>query len=443
MSEWESARARYAQPSTRVDRAVDGLADRLALLLYRAVEVRGDVPGPTGAELVLVNHGGGFSDPLVLIAAWPRLPRFVARDVLWQVPVARGLMRAIRAVPVHRREDRGTGDNTGAFVSVAAALAAGQSVAIFPEGDSVDEPRLHPLRTGAARMALAGLAAGADVRVVPVGVHYRDKTGLRSSVLVQVGTPVRVATLVERLGASSADDRTQVRALTEAFETAMRPLVPGYRSWDLARDLQDAAAVALRPIGANPLDGPAFRSVVELADAIAAAGPHQADEVAAALDAYRRELALVGLTDAEVAASGSLLPALRRRLVELALALPLAAVGLPGNAVGYAATTAAGRLPVAPATMATVKPLAATLLFPAGWAWWAARSRHRGPASVLARLLLAPAGLAAGVLVAERVELAARVITAWARRDTMPAENLPALRRRLVAAVEASGAGAP
>lgn len=438
-TDWERARTHFAMPSTRLDRFVDRLADRLAAALYRDVEVRGEVPPPSGAELVLVNHGGGFSDPVVLVAAWPRLPRFVARDVIWSVPVAGRVMRAIRAVPVHRRQDGGRGDNSAAFLDVAAALVAGHSVAIFPEGDSVDEPGLHPLRTGAARMALAALAAGADrLRVVPVGLHYRDKTGLRSSVLVQVGEAVPVADLVDRVRPRSEDERALVRALTDEFERRMRPVVPGYRSWDLARDLQDAAAVALRPVGSSPLHRPPYRDVVEVATRVASAPPGASDEVVAAIGEYRRQLALVGLTDAEVGASTTLVPRLRRRLVELACALPVAALGLPANTLGYAATAAVGQVSMAPATMATVKPLTATIAFPAGWAWWALRGRRSGAATVAVRAVLAPAAVAAGFVVADRAGLASRVGVAWARRQAAPAEVLAHTRRRVVAAVEAA-----
>jgi 1-acyl-sn-glycerol-3-phosphate acyltransferase len=434
---WERAKARYAEPSNRVDRIADRVADRLGVALYRDVEVRGQVPPPVGAELLLVNHAGGFSDPVVLVAAWPRLPRFVARDVIWQVPGVRRLMDGIRAVPVHRRADGGPKDNTAAFMDVAAALAGGQSVAIFPEGESVDEPGLHQLRTGAARMALAGLAAGAgDLRVVPVGLHYRDRTGLRSSVLVHVGEPVKAADLVARLRSTCADEHAVVRALTEEFARRMRPVVPGYRSWDLARDLQDAAAVALRPVGSSPLERPPYADVVEVASRLAAGPAERCDAVVATIHDYRRELALIGLSDPDVAAGATLVPQLQRRVLELVAALPVAAAGVPANALGYLATAVVGWVPVAPATMATLKPLTSTLAFPAGWAWWTLRSHRRGPGVTLTRAVLGPAGVAAGFVVAERVGLLGRVLVAWGRRRTTPADHLAQARQRVVVSVE-------
>jgi len=351
-------------------------------------------------------------------------------------------MDGIRAVPVHRRADGGPQDNTAAFMDVAAALAGGQSVAIFPEGESVDEPGLHQLRTGAARMALAGLAAGADdLRVVPVGLHYRDRMGLRSSVLVDVGEAVEVADLVARLRSTSADERVLVRALTEEFAQRMRPVVPGYRSWDLARDLQDAAAVALRPVSSSPLERPPYADVVDVASRLAAGPADRCDAVVAAIQNYRRELAIVGLTDSDVAAGTTLVPQLRRRVLELVAALPIAVAGVPANALGYVATAVVGQVPAAPATMATLKPLTSTLAFPAGWAWWTLRGHRGGAGAVLARAVLGPAGVAAGFVVAERVGLLGRVLVAWGRRRAAPADELARARRRVVATVDAGLSG--
>jgi hypothetical protein len=293
-------------------------------------------------------------------------------------------------------------------------------------------------------MALAGLAAGADdLRVVPVGLHYRDRMGLRSSVLVHVGKPVEAADLVARLRSTCSDDRAVVRALTEEFAARMRPVVPGYRSWDLARDLQDAAAVALRPIGSSPLERPPYADIVDVASRLAAGPPERCDAVLAAIHDYRRELALIGLTDPDVAASVTLVPQLRRRLLELVPALPVAAAGVPANALGYVATAVVGWVPVAPATMATLKPLTSTLAFPAGWASWTLRRRRRGPGVTLARAVLGPAGVAAGFVVAERVDLLGRVLVAWGHRRTTPADHLAQARRRVVAAVEGGLSDSP
>ena len=92
---------------------------------------------------------------------------------------------------VQRREDgEGTGDNAGAFHECHEALRAGDQVCIFPEGTTHDRPRLDPIKTGAARIAIGARASGVTgTVVVPVGLTYPDKLAIRSAVLVSSGRP--------------------------------------------------------------------------------------------------------------------------------------------------------------------------------------------------------------------------------------------------------------
>ncbi len=52
--------------------------------------------------------------------------------------------------------------NEDAFVECHRALSAGDVVAIFPEGTTHDRPRIDPIKTGAARIALGARATGAE-----------------------------------------------------------------------------------------------------------------------------------------------------------------------------------------------------------------------------------------------------------------------------------------
>ena len=83
-----AAPAVASAPMTRTDRVIADSARILAAWLYRSMEVHRVEPQPEGPVLALVNHGGGFEDPVLTIAASRRMPRFVARDVIWRVPGA-------------------------------------------------------------------------------------------------------------------------------------------------------------------------------------------------------------------------------------------------------------------------------------------------------------------------------------------------------------------
>ena len=60
---------------------------------------------------------------------------------------------------------------------------------MFPEGISDSTGRLEPLRTGAARMALASLARGTRVTLMPIGLHFHRLVSFRSRATVAYGVP--------------------------------------------------------------------------------------------------------------------------------------------------------------------------------------------------------------------------------------------------------------
>ena len=76
------------------------------------------------------------------------------------------------------------------FDAAYTGLQEGDLLAIYPEGESVPEPRLAPLRTGAARILLGAWERGVDTAILPMGLHYFDISVLRGRCLVQVGPPV-------------------------------------------------------------------------------------------------------------------------------------------------------------------------------------------------------------------------------------------------------------
>jgi 1-acyl-sn-glycerol-3-phosphate acyltransferase len=265
--------------------------------LFRSVEVIEPVHGPvTGPQLWVVSHFGALSDPIVLVHALPRPPRFLAAAGLFRVPLVGRLLRAAGAIPVHRTQDGAGRANEGAFAAAWEALGAGDPVAIFPEGIANDTSQLAPLRTGAARIALgAGLP---ELRVVPVGIHYEDKAGLRRRVLVDVGEPLHLASWLATAGATVDEGARPdlVRQLTAELETQLRVVAPSFADAEEQHVLLAAAAIALRTAR-----GPgSYGARADLADAMAELPARERSGIVDATVAYRDELDAVGLRDEEL-----------------------------------------------------------------------------------------------------------------------------------------------
>src|SRR6478672_56460 len=177
-----------------------------------------------GPVILAVNHPNGLIDPLFLLCLSPRPVSFLAKAPLFQMPVIGWFVRALGSIPVYRRQDGGfdPAKNRQTFDRARAILSGGGVIAIFPEGASHGDPKLRPLKTGAARIALgAASMIGHEqiLRIAPVGIYYTAKGIFRSSALLYFGEPITVPS--EPLGAEGEPVQESVRALTSRIQKSL------------------------------------------------------------------------------------------------------------------------------------------------------------------------------------------------------------------------------
>ncbi len=127
----------------------------IVLTFFREIVIKGQDHLPQSGPVIFTsNHPNALIDPLLLLYLPPQYRiRFVAKAPLFKIPLLGWLMRRIGAIPVMRRLDvKGNVDYETFFASCVDTLAAGDSIAIFPEGRSLPQPYMTSLRTGAARL---------------------------------------------------------------------------------------------------------------------------------------------------------------------------------------------------------------------------------------------------------------------------------------------------
>jgi len=381
-------------------------------IFYRRIEVLGleRVP-PSGAVLLLANHGNALLDPLLLLARVPRRISFLAKHTLFPMPVIGFFLRGIGGLPVYRKQDApGEGHrNEETFRACENILAAGGAVCLFPEGKSHDEPQLQPVRRGAARIFLrARERIGSPTAVIPVGIHFESKRTFRSRVLVVFGRPVDVGGAPE--GAAS-DPEAQVDSLTRRFAEALKTLMPNVDSWgelEFVREIQflftgkreESLAAQARPVK-RFLDAYRFYRDRESASVL---------RIREKWEVYRRQLARLGMTDREVDLAQAPGRAAGRALAAAFVVLvgfPLAALGVVVHFLPYQGCKwLERRINRFPDQAATVKLLAGLALVPPTYvlilALPAAQGRWRW---VLFGLVVLPVSGWAALLVGENRQM--------------------------------------
>ncbi|PPK64329.1 lysophospholipid acyltransferase family protein [Actinokineospora auranticolor] len=148
-----------------------------------------------GAALLVMNHVSHLDPPndAVFVHRNKRIPRFMAKDSLFKVPVFGKMLAGSGGIPVYR----GTTDAKHSLSAAHDALREGKVVLIYPEGTITKDPEGWPMRsrTGVARLALDN-----DVPVIPAarwgsnkiwdGYTKKFRPFPRKEVVTLLGDPV-------------------------------------------------------------------------------------------------------------------------------------------------------------------------------------------------------------------------------------------------------------
>lgn len=212
------------------------LARIIVTTFFRDVTLVGREHLPKDRPVIFTpNHPNGLLDPMLLYCLPSSIQlRFVAKAPLFKIPVFGSILRSAGAIPVERRfEASGEVDYTAFFSSCVDALAHDASLVIFPEGRSLAQAYLAPLRTGPARLFFLARKKGMQPAIVPVGLNYERGYTFRTTVLVSIAAPLDTGRFESMY---ATDPKEAVRELTaEIASTLQRHVLQAesYRDKDL------------------------------------------------------------------------------------------------------------------------------------------------------------------------------------------------------------------
>ncbi|HZI22035.1 MAG TPA: 1-acyl-sn-glycerol-3-phosphate acyltransferase [Gemmatimonadales bacterium] len=414
-------------------RALFGLILRV---FFRRIEVSGVERVPAhGPVIFVLNHPSGLIDPAFLLCLAPRRVSFLAKAPLFRMPIIGSFCRAFDAIPVHRRQDAGSdpSQNRETFETARAVLARGGAIGIFPEGTSHSDPKLRPLKTGAARIALGAAAAlgdGPPLVIVPTGLYYRAKRTFRSAALLYYGEPFAVNPVPLRPGEEPPAEL--VHELTGKIQHALAA-VTLQAGQEEVHALVERAQRIVSAQDETPAAPPSLtdefalrRRLLAGYEMVRAQWPERLAAIATRIDRYEAALAAAGLDARQLAAGRYTLARVARysakAVIVLLVLLPAALIGVVLNYAAYRVVgfVATGVAKGAEDALASIKVLAAMLLFPLTWSIVAVLlGMTQGVEAGVVALIVAPLLAYAALIFFERLDRiigGARALTLFAFR---------------------------
>lgn len=184
----------------------------------------------TGPALIAANHIS-YLDPVhtaVFVHHAGRIPRFMAKHTVMDLPVIGTLATRLEQIPVYR----GASDAKESLRAALQALDEGKIVIIYPEGTITRDPDFWPMR---ARTGVGRLALERDVPVIPlvhwnthlVYDHYHGKKFRpfpRKTIVTQAGGPVDLSAYRGR-----PIDGALMRAVTDHVMGSVRDVLAAVR----------------------------------------------------------------------------------------------------------------------------------------------------------------------------------------------------------------------
>lgn len=184
-----------------------------------------------GAFVLAPNHYSELDPLIVAVAVYRagRLPRFMAKESLFRVPVLGWVLKRTGMVPVARASSASAAKQT--MRQSHELVQHGHGVIVYPEGTLTRDPDMWPMRgkSGAARLALAG-----DIPLIPMAQwgtqhimgRYQKRISLwplRKKVHVVIGDPIDLSDLKGR-GSEPAVLNEATRRLMDAITALLEQL---------------------------------------------------------------------------------------------------------------------------------------------------------------------------------------------------------------------------
>ncbi len=165
-------------------------------VFFRSISIRNKNLIPKEGPLMIVaNHPSTFMDPIVIATMLDRKLYFLAKGALFKSKIAKWLLPKFNMIPVYRKQDDPSQmtKNEESFEKCYEYLEQGCAILIFPEGTSITERKLRPIKSGAARIVLGAEQKNnfeLGIKVITIGLNYTNPHRFNKDLFINIDLPI-------------------------------------------------------------------------------------------------------------------------------------------------------------------------------------------------------------------------------------------------------------
>ncbi len=195
---------------------------------YRKIVVEGLENIPKNKPIIFApNHQNAVMDPLAMIYSTNKQPVFLARGDAFNNPIIAKIFAVFKILPVFRQRD-GIGElkkNEAIFQKSVDVLKNNNAFCLFPEGQHNPQRFLRPLQKAIPRIAFQAEEQTdykLDIKIIPTGIYYKDKTKSLSVLHIHYGKPIDVLDYVD---AYKENPQKAMNTLKMEMSKQLKPLM--------------------------------------------------------------------------------------------------------------------------------------------------------------------------------------------------------------------------
>ena len=317
-------------------------------IFFRSITIRNKELIPEkGPLLILANHPSTFMDPIVIATLINRKVYFLAKGELFKNKFTRWLLPKFNMIPVYRKQDNPElmNKNEDTFNKCFEHLEKGGAILMFPEGISITERKLKPIKTGAARIALGAEAKNnfkLDVSIINIGLNYENPHRFNRDLFVNINNPIHCK---EYKNQYQTDDIKAVQTLTSDITLQLEKIVidiEDKKTDELVASIEMLYKNAIRQTSGDKEDKSndflITKNIIEIVNYYSIIDPKKVDAMRIRLNNYVKALEELGIDDNGISKSlkkQSFLKSNILLLLYILLGFPIYVYGAINNFIAF------------------------------------------------------------------------------------------------------------